>query len=98
MSEAPVFPVPAAFAADAHINEDRYFRDYEASVADPEAFWAKEGRRIDWIKPYSKIRDVDFTGDVRIRWFYDGTLNVSANCLDRHLEHLSWNNIFHFFT
>ena len=85
MSEAPVFPVPAAFAADAHINEDRYFRDYEASVADPEAFWAKEGRRIDWIKPYSKIRDVDFTGDVRIRWFYDGTLNVSANCLDRHL-------------
>ncbi|MGE3969400.1 MAG: acetate--CoA ligase, partial [Dongiaceae bacterium] len=48
-------------------------------------FWGEQGKRIDWIKPYSKVKDTDFTGDIRIRWYYDGTLNASANCIDRHL-------------
>src|SRR5471032_103903 len=60
---------------------------YEASVKDPVTFWAEHGKRVDWIKPFSAsaVRDVDYTGDVRIRWFHDGVLNVSANCVDRHL-------------
>jgi acetyl-CoA synthetase len=60
---------------------------YKRSVEDPEGFWDAQGRRIDWIKPYSKVKDVSFArNDVHIRWFEDGTLNASANCLDRHLE------------
>jgi acetyl-CoA synthetase len=58
---------------------------YDRSVKDPEGFWAEHGKRIDWIKPYTKIKDVSYTGDVHIKWFYDGTLNASVNCLDRHL-------------
>jgi acetyl-CoA synthetase len=60
---------------------------YEKSVKDPEGFWEAQGRRIDWIRPYSKVKDVSFArDDLHIRWFYDGSLNASANCLDRHLE------------
>ena len=58
---------------------------YEQSVKDPEAFWGEHGKRLDWMRPYTHVKDVSFTGDVHIRWFYDGTLNVSANCIDRHL-------------
>ena len=58
---------------------------YKRSIEDPEGFWAEHGKRIDWIKPFTKIRDVDYTGDIRIRWFEDGTLNACANCIDRHL-------------
>eukprot|EP00095_Tigriopus_kingsejongensis_P010799 snap_masked-scaffold2262_size17904-processed-gene-0.4 protein:Tk10799 transcript:snap_masked-scaffold2262_size17904-processed-gene-0.4-mRNA-1 annotation:"acetyl- synthetase" len=59
---------------------------YAASLADPDAFWAEQGQRIDWIKPYTNVRDVDFTlGNVHINWYADATLNVSANCIDRHL-------------
>jgi acetyl-CoA synthetase len=59
---------------------------YAASVADPDAFWREHGARIDWIKPFSQVQDVDFTlGNVSINWFADGTLNVAANCIDRHL-------------
>jgi acetyl-CoA synthetase len=58
---------------------------YRRSVTDSAGFWGEIGKRVDWIKPYNKVKDVDYTGDVRIRWYYDGTLNVSANCLDRHL-------------
>ncbi len=85
MSEAKVFPVMGDVAADALCNEKQYFETYARSVKDPEAYWAEEGKCIDWIKPYSKIRDVSFSGDVHIKWYYDGTLNPSANCLDRHL-------------
>ncbi|EEX11100.1 acetyl-coenzyme A synthetase [Ruegeria lacuscaerulensis ITI-1157] len=60
---------------------------YEESVSDPEAFWGEHGKRIDWIKPYTKVKDVNFDfGSVKINWYADGTLNVSANCLDRHLK------------
>ena len=87
MSEAHVYPVTAKFAKNAHIDKAKYEDMYGASIDDSEAFWAEHGKRIDWIKPYTKVRDVNFkTPGVSIKWFYDGTLNASANCLDRHLE------------
>ena len=86
MSEELVFPVPDQVAAKAFVDNDKYIEMYKASVDDPENFWKEQGKRIDWIKPYSKIKDVDFTKNVKIRWYYDGTLNASYNCLDRHLK------------
>ena len=80
-----VFPVPTGFASKALIDEKTYGEWYDRSIKDPEGFWAEHGKRIDWIKPFTKVKDVSFTGDVHIKWFQDGTLNVSANCLDRHL-------------
>ncbi|MEI6559819.1 MAG: acetate--CoA ligase [Rhodospirillaceae bacterium] len=79
------FPVPAEFAKTAWIDNAKYLAMYEQSVKDPEGFWGEHGKRIDWIKPYTKVKDVDYTGDIRIRWYYDGTLNASVNCLDRNL-------------
>ncbi len=85
MSTTTVFPVPAAWAKSAWIDERTYFSMYERSIADPEGFWGEHGRRIDWIRPYTKVKDCSFRGDVHVRWFHDGTLNASVNCLDRHL-------------
>ncbi len=85
MSDNQLFPVPDAVAKSAWVDNDKYLEMYQASVDDPETFWAEHGKRVDWIKPFTQVKDVDYTGDVRIRWFHDGTLNVSANCLDRHL-------------
>jgi acetyl-CoA synthetase len=79
------FPVRAEFAQAAWIDNDKYLRMYEESVKNPAGFWGEHGKRIDWIKPYTKVRAVDFTGDISIKWYEDGTLNASANCLDRHL-------------
>ena len=74
------------FAALAHLKLADYQRLYQESVRDPHAFWSRIGRRIDWLQPYSKVKDTSFAEkDFRIRWFYDGKLNVAANCLDRHL-------------
>ena len=71
---------------NAHADPASYDAMYAASINDPEAFWAEQGKRIDWIKPYTKVKDTSFEhDDVHIRWFEDGTLNVSANCIDRHL-------------
>lgn len=87
MSEAHVYPVTVEFAKNAHIDKAKYEDMYGASIDDSETFWAEHGKRIDWIKPYTKVRDVNFkTPGVSIKWFHDGTLNASANCLDRHLE------------
>ena len=70
----------------AHVNEAKYNDMYAASISDPDSFWSNEARRIDWIKPFSKVKDVSYDfGNVAIKWFEDGTLNVSANCIDRHL-------------
>jgi acetyl-CoA synthetase len=80
-----LFPVPADFAKSALIDDTTYRAWYDRSIADPEGFWGEQARRIDWIKPFTRVKDVSFTGDVHIRWFDDGTLNVAANCLDRHL-------------
>ncbi|HYD30765.1 MAG TPA: acetate--CoA ligase [Azospirillaceae bacterium] len=85
MSNQTLFPVPADVAKNALIDKAAYEKMYAQSAQDPEAFWGEHGKRVDWIKPYSKVRDVSFTGDVHIRWFYDGTLNVAYNCIDRHL-------------
>ena len=76
----------AEMVASANVTESQYTDMYAASMADPDAFWGTQGKRIDWIKPYTQVSDVDFTlGNVSINWFADGTLNVSANCVDRHL-------------
>ncbi len=81
------FEPTAKFAAKAHVDAAGYEKMYGRSIKDPEGFWADEGKRLDWIKPYSKIKTANFKyGDVDIRWFEDGTLNVAANCIDRHLE------------
>ncbi len=85
MTHGHVFPVPQALAKSALVNEAKYKSMYQRSIQDPEGFWAEHGKRVDWIKPYTKIKDVSYSGDVHIRWFYDGTLNASVNCLDRHL-------------
>ncbi len=86
MSEEHIYPVPEAIAKEAWCNNDQYLEMYKQSVEDSEGFWAEQGKRIDWIKPYTQIRDINFNvPDVHIKWFQDGTLNASANCLDRHL-------------
>jgi len=75
------------FVKTAHVDAAKYEEMYAASIADPDAFWGEHGKRIDWIKPYTKVKNTDFTyGKVDIRWFEDGTLNVAANCIDRHLK------------
>ena len=77
---------PAAKAEGAHIDADSYARLYEQSISDPEGFWGEHGKRLDWITPYSKVKNTCFDfGAVSIKWFEDGTLNVAANCIDRHL-------------
>ncbi len=86
MSEELVFPVPDKIAVRALIDNDKYIEMYKASTDNPEGFWKEQGKRIDWIKPYSKVKDVNFTKNVKIRWYYDGSLNASYNCLDRHLK------------
>ena len=86
MTEDRLFAPDRETAANALIDADGYKAMYAESIADPDAFWAEHGKRIDWIKPYSQISDVSYdTGDLHIKWFADGTLNAAANCLDRHL-------------
>jgi acetyl-CoA synthetase len=80
-------PVPPEFAARARIKADDYAKLYAESVKNPEAFWERIGKRLDWTKPYTKIKDVSYDAkDLHIRWYSDGELNLSANCLDRHLQ------------
>ncbi|WP_299963818.1 acetate--CoA ligase [uncultured Roseobacter sp.] len=70
-----------------HVTVEDYTRLYEASVSDPEAFWAEQAKRIDWMTPFTKVKNTSFEpGNIDIRWFEDGTLNVAANCIDRHLK------------
>ena len=88
MSEAAksIHPPSAAFAAAAHVDAEAYAKRYAASIQDPEAFWGAEGLRLDWIKPYTRVKNTSFQmGNVSIKWFEDGHLNVSANCIDRHM-------------
>ena len=84
---SPTYPPSAELAANAHVDAAKYDEMYAASVNDPEAFWGEHGKRIDWIKPFTKVKDVNYTfGEVSIKWYEDGELNVSSNCIDRHLE------------
>ena len=87
MSEtSKLYPPSAEMAAGAHADKATYEAMYAASIADPAAFWGEHGKRIDWIKPFTKVKSSNFDlGSVDIKWFEDGTLNISANCIDRHL-------------
>ena len=86
MSENDLFPVPADWAQKALVDEAKYNEMYAQSVEDPEAFWGEHGKRIDWIEPYTQVKEVSYAHeDVHVRWYHDGTLNASVNCLDRHL-------------
>ncbi len=81
------YAVPAAWKKKAYFNETSYKKAYDESVKNPNKFWAKEAKRVDWIKAPKKIKNVSYTyPDVSIKWFEDGVLNVSANCIDRHLK------------
>jgi acetyl-CoA synthetase len=81
-----VFAAPADFIDQAHVDAAAYYSMYQRSVEEPEAFWAEQGQRIDWITPFTKVKNTSFApGKVSIKWYEDGTLNVSANCIDRHL-------------
>jgi acetyl-CoA synthetase len=81
-----MYPPSAEFIANAHINKEKYDAMYASSIDDPNSFWAEHGKRVDWIKPFTKVKNVNYTyPDVSIKWFEDGELNVSANCIDRHL-------------
>ena len=82
-----IFKVPKKLANTAYVNKKQYEKKYKLSIKDNDSFWKKEGKRIDWIKPYKKIKDIKYSKtDVKIKWYYDGTLNASANCIDRHLK------------
>ena len=82
-----IYPVNADFAASALVDEAKYFEMYQQSIENNEEFWAEHGKRIDWIKPYTKIKDVSYAKEnLHINWYSDGTLNVCVNCVDRHLE------------
>ena len=86
MSEI-VVPVSSSVRSAAHVDAEGYQRLYEESIRDPEGFWRREARRIDWIEPFSIVKKTSFReADFGVSWFEDGLLNVSANCLDRHLE------------
>ena len=79
--------VSDSWANHAYVNESKYKKKYKLSIKENDKFWAKEGKRISWIKKYKKIKDVKYSKDeVKIKWYYDGTLNASANCIDRHLR------------
>ncbi|TNE31950.1 MAG: acetate--CoA ligase [Alphaproteobacteria bacterium] len=78
-------PVPEHIKEAAKINRADYDRMYKESIEDNEGFWGEQGKRIDWFKPYTKVKDVDFSNKVHVRWYEDGTLNAAYNCIDRHL-------------
>jgi acetyl-CoA synthetase len=82
-----VVKVPKKWKEQAYIDKDKYEKLYEKSIEKPDKFWGKEGKRLDWIKPYTRVKNTTFESpNVSIKWFEDGTLNVAANCVDRHLK------------
>ncbi len=82
-----IYKVKSEWVKKAIVNKNNYEKKYNQSIKDNDGFWRKEGKRISWIKPYTKIKEVKYSSsDVNIKWFYDGTLNASANCIDRHLK------------
>ncbi|KAK0350568.1 hypothetical protein LTR94_028500, partial [Friedmanniomyces endolithicus] len=86
--DAEIYPVPADLAATAHMDRNAYDTARIEARENPDAFWAGLAKRLDWIKFPTRIKDVSFKKeDFKIRWFEDGVLNVSANCIDRHLPH-----------
>ncbi|TPK78064.1 acetate--CoA ligase [Mesorhizobium sp. B2-4-17] len=86
MSEAKIHRVQPAWKKNALIDNDTYLKWYADSVKNPDKFWGKHGKRIDWFKPFTKVKNTSFDGKVSIKWFEDGLINVSYNCIDRHLK------------
>ncbi|RUM97607.1 acetate--CoA ligase [Pseudaminobacter arsenicus] len=86
MSDEIVHRVQPAWKKNALIDNDTYLKWYADSIKNPDKFWGKHGKRIDWFKPYTKVKNTSFTGKVSIKWFEDGLTNVSYNCIDRHLK------------
>jgi acetyl-CoA synthetase len=81
-----IYDVPAEWAKRAHIDAAKYRTMYDASINDPDAFWGEHGKRIHWMTPYKRVKNVSFApGNVSIKWFEDGTTNAAYNCIDRHL-------------
>ena len=86
MTDTQIFPVPEGFAARAHVDAATYDRLYRQSLDDTEGFWRDQATFLDWMRPFTQVRDASFDpADVHVRWFADGTLNASVNCIDRHL-------------
>ena len=86
MSESKVYPVKAHIGSDALLDKEGYEAMYLASVQNPDAFWGEQGKILDWMTPYTRVKNTSYDpGHVSIKWYEDGLLNVSANCLDRHL-------------
>lgn len=82
-----IYPVPEQFVKTARTNEQQYFERYQQSIDDPDTFWAEAAKKLDWIKPFTQVKNTSYDQDnFKIEWFADGQLNVSANCLDRHLK------------
>ena len=82
-----MFKVPKKWSKNAYVNKSQYEKKYKLSIKDNEGFWKKEGKRINWIRPYTKIKDIKYSKtEVKTKWYYDGTLNALANCIDRHLK------------
>ncbi|MCO5064534.1 MAG: acetate--CoA ligase [Rhizobiaceae bacterium] len=86
MSEGQVYKVKAAWKKNALVDNETYLKWYAESVKNPDKFWGKHGKRIDWFKPFTKVKNTSFKGKVSIKWFEDGITNVSYNCIDRHLK------------
>ena len=87
MSKSKIFAVQKTISKEALVDKEQYDFMYRQSIEDPEKFWNVQGKKIDWIRPYTKVKDVNYGPDeVSIRWFYDGTLNACFNCVDRHAE------------
>ena len=90
-----IIKVSDSWSNQAYVNDSKYKKKYKLSIKENEKFWAKEGKRISWIKKYTKIKDIKYSKeDVKIKWYYDGTLNASANCIDRHLKKKSKKNSY----
>lgn len=86
MSQVHKHDIPANIADRCLINPEQYHEKYQQSVSSPDVFWGEQGHILDWIKPYQKVKNTSFApGNVSIKWYEDGTLNLAANCLDRHL-------------
>ena len=81
------YPVPKHFATWSNLNPISYASMYAASIEDPESFWGEQGQRLEWMKPYTNVKNVSWDkSNLSVKWYEDGVLNVSANCLDRHLK------------
>ncbi|WP_306253189.1 acetate--CoA ligase [Parvularcula sp. IMCC14364] len=84
---ADIISINPDIRADAHITPEKYDAMYERSIKEPESFWSEIAQRLDWISPFTKVRDTSYNeNDLHIKWFEDGTLNVAVNCIDRHLK------------